>query len=518
MVAINIHRHAIYTILAYERERNMTTCASIDFEIDNLQEQANGTRSLINKWIAQGNSSQNPAALLDYAEFLINLSLDAALEVNIAQSLQQKANSIGCTTEASKAARLALQSASLQGQAQRAADSIKNKANTIQRETSQSTTSQNNQGTGTPGSAGQGPNATPDSDQLTEIEIQSKRIPEEVEVTGTRRAEDGLDEVQVTGKRNPTLISGDPAIEDQVDVDVEEPNFDFESDNTNQGLEGELSDARAQANKQDSANYAREGDWRVRLSLAPEANYLYRVPKGEAGILEPLQATDGVIFPYTPAITINYAANYGATRITHANYPVYQYENSTIDSISINCDFTAQDTFEANYLLAVIHFFRSVTKMFYGQDQNPTAGTPPPLCYLFGLGAFQFNAHPLVVTTFNYSLPTDVDYIRATTSTTTGGVNRSASNTPDNNNNISLTRLQSGQGNLTRNGEPKAAQFSTAPAGSIEPTYVPTRIQIQLSAYPLVSRNVVSAAFSLKDYATGKLMRGIDNVRRGGLW
>ena len=398
------------------------------------------------------------------------------------------------------------------------AEAIIFKAREEQQATQKATTSQDNSGTGAPGTAGTGAGATPNSDELKEIEIQSKKVPEEVEVTGRRRAEDGLDEVEVTGKRSPDPLEEVQVTGKRTPEELEEVQITSSRRNTNQGLEGELSDARAQANKQDSANYAREGDWRVRLSLAPEANYLYRVPKGEAGILEPLQATDGVIFPYTPSITINYIANYGATRITHANYPVYQYENSSIDSISINCDFTAQDTFEANYLLAVIHFFRSVTKMFYGKDQNPTAGTPPPLCYLFGLGAFQFNAHPLVITSFNYSLPTDVDYIRATTSTTTGGVNRSASNTPDNSTDISSTRLQSGQGNLIRNGEPRAAQFSTAPAGSTEPTYVPTRIQMQLSAYPLVSRNVVSAAFSLKDYATGKLMRGIDNVRRGGLW
>jgi hypothetical protein len=487
----------------------MSACAIIDNDVDKIlaflnttgQSAVNFARNAIG--VAGSNISRAEEFLRESAAIISQVNI----KVTDLNKLRNEALEYGCSTGyVDTALRVAnaiiTQTNTATGQARTAI----NDAKKLQAESEEASRKENNAGTGSPGTAGQGPNASQTrptepppvtqsntDDGLTDVTVTGKRNPDE------------LEDVQVTGKRNPDELA-------EVEVTGRR------NTNTNQGLEGELSDARAQANKQDSANYAREGDWRVRLSLAPEANYLYRVPKGEAGILEPLQATDGVIFPYTPSITINYAANYGTTRITHANYPVYQYENSTIDSININCDFTAQDTFEANYLLAVIHFFRSVTKMFYGKDQNPTAGTPPPLCYLFGLGAFQFNAHPLVITTFNYSLPTDVDYIRATTSTTTGGVNRSASNTPDNSNNISLTRLQSGQGNLTRNGEPKAAQFSTAPAGSTEPTYVPTRIQIQLSAYPLVSRNVVSAAFSLKDYATGKLMRGIDNVRRGGLW
>jgi hypothetical protein len=77
----------------------------------------------------------------------------------------------------------------------------------------------------------------------------------------------------------------------------------------------------------------------------------------------------------------------------------------------MRCTFTAQDTGEANYLLAVITFFKSVTKMFYGQDAE--RGAPPPLVYLSGLGEYQFNEHPCVVSQFNYNLPSDADYIRA---------------------------------------------------------------------------------------------------------
>ena len=89
------------------------------------------------------------------------------------------------------------------------------------------------------------------------------------------------------------------------------------------------------------------------------------------------------------------------------NTKMITYQGSYVDSVNVRASFTAQDTSEANYLLAVIHFFRSVTKMFYGQDAQ--RGAPPPLTYLSGLGDFQFNEHPCVISQFNYSLPADVD-------------------------------------------------------------------------------------------------------------
>jgi hypothetical protein len=297
--------------------------------------------------------------------------------------------------------------------------------------------------------------------------------------------------------------------------DIQESVFDPTGNNGDaQGLTGPKTNTQSQATQQDTANFYQTGDWRVRLSLAPSANYLYKA-KGNEGILLPLAATNGIIFPYTPNISVNYAAHYDPAEITHSNYKTFQYKSSSVDSFSMTCDFTAQDTFEANYLLAVIHFLRSVTKMFYGQDENPKNGTPPPLCYLTGLGAFQFDKHPLAITSFTYSLPTDVDYIRATNTTTTGGVNKSESNIPINTTDVSSQRL----GGLPSGGGSGPVNWQNTNSGSREPTYVPTKMQIQISAVPIVTRNDISRNFSLKDYATGNLLRGSKRKQGGGgIW
>lgn len=253
------------------------------------------------------------------------------------------------------------------------------------------------------------------------------------------------------------------------------------------------------------------GDWRVKLRLAPMANYLYKDPNAATGILQPLAVTDGVVFPYTPTIDTQYRANYSTYDLTHSNYRGYFYQNSYVDAINISALFTAQSTPEANYLLAVIHFFRSVTKMFYGQDAQ--RGTPPPLTYLSGLGEYQFNEHPCLVSNFSYKLPNDVDYIRA--------------GSPNLNNSVPLTWARSKQstigggllgnllgGALTRlsnAGLPKGGISAPPPPPTLgldRPTYVPTKMEISVTLLPVQSRQQVSKQFSVKQFANGDLLKG----------
>jgi len=275
-----------------------------------------------------------------------------------------------------------------------------------------------------------------------------------------------------------------------------------------------LDKARAQntiANQRKNANNA---DWRVKLRLAPQADYLYAAP--QPGILQPLKDQGGVIFPYTPAISTAYKANYSSYDLTHSNYKGYYYQGSAVDAVTLSCPFTAQSTVEADYLLAVIHFFKSVTKMFYGQDSQ--RGTPPPLVYLTGLGEYQFNEHPCVVSSFTYTLPTDVDYIRA--------------RSPNINNSNMLNQRQGSNGStvgttwgggilgplfggainrLANAGLPKGGRTTQpAPAtfGLNSPTYVPTKIEISISLLPVQSRKQQSQDFSLRQYANGDLLKG----------
>ena len=200
-----------------------------------------------------------------------------------------------------------------------------------------------------------------------------------------------------------------------------------------------------------------------------------------------------------------YKADYDQYALTHSNYKGYFYKSSSTEAVQMKATFTAQDSAEANYLLAVIHFFRSVTKMFYGNDAQ--RGSPPPLVYLSGLGDYQFNNHPCLVSQFNYSLPADVDYI--------------SSGSP-NNLGLNLQPLQNLYSTTLNAVAPTVTRLATAflPRGAENerpaplqallnnPTYVPSKIDIDIVLKPIQTRSQVSKQFSLKNFANGNLLKG----------
>jgi plasmid maintenance system antidote protein VapI len=264
-----------------------------------------------------------------------------------------------------------------------------------------------------------------------------------------------------------------------------------------------------QATRNSVYNKAGSSDWRVRLQLAPGSNYLYNA--NPPGILGPLAPTNGVIFPYTPQINTSYKANYEQYDLVHSNYRGVYYKNSRVDDLSIRGVFTAQDTREADYLLAVIHFFRSVTKMFYGKDEQ--RGSPPPLVYLSGLGMNQFFGHPCVVSSFQYNLPDQVDYIRAT-SVNNYGTDLLSRRTPGK---AAGAAGLGASGNRILNAGlerffPAAKPAPDPVVASVNNTqlanYVPTKMEIDITLIPVQTRSQVSKQFSLKGFANGDLIKG----------
>ena len=335
---------------------------------------------------------------------------------------------------------------------------------------------------------------------------------------------------------------GDPILapEDRVDNDGEslvgdDPVADIGDGAEGDGIDGveqaAISNAQTQAinaqamktkaQNQQTINEMREasgvknadGDWRVKLRLAPQADYLYKAI--EPGILAPLAVTDGIIFPYTPTIDVQYRAEYNNYQPTHSNYMHYFYKGSSVQTVQLQAEFTAQDTKEAEYLLACMHFLKSASKMFYGQDAQ--RGSPPPLLYLTGLGEYQFNEQPCVVSEFNLNLPSDVNYIRARSR----HINRDdrlqfekpLATATTNGNFSALNRLKTAVTNAL-NGSPEPLQVGAKPftpspgkLGSKGATYVPTKMSMTINLLPIASRQQVSQQFSLKEYANGNLIK-----------
>lgn len=145
-------------------------------------------------------------------------------------------------------------------------------------------------------------------------------------------------------------------------------------------------------------------DFRPRL-IVP---YEYVASDLVAGPNSFIRSAQGIIFPYTPDIRQEYAANFATRELTHSNFPFYYYQNSSVGRISLTFKFTVQNKDDAHYYLAMVHLLRSLTKMKFGSD--PDAGSPPPVCRLYAYGPYMLDNVPVSLTSFNIDLESNVDY------------------------------------------------------------------------------------------------------------
>jgi hypothetical protein len=245
-------------------------------------------------------------------------------------------------------------------------------------------------------------------------------------------------------------------------------------------------------------------DWRVKISLADSADYFYNAAAGQdqqiREILAPLSETDGVIFPYTPNISVTHAARYGSQQLTHSNYTNYAYEGSEVQAITIAGDFTAQTQAEALYVLACIQFFRAATKMWFGGNSGSHVGNPPPMVFLNGYGDQYFPNVPCVITSFTHTMPPDVDYIAAPLSIAT---------------NATMTYRQDVTLAAGTQFSQSVSQIKTAPVVKNLTTMIPTQSQITVTLQPIYSRKNIYDNFSLDKFAKGELL-GSKVAGKGG--
>lgn len=256
-----------------------------------------------------------------------------------------------------------------------------------------------------------------------------------------------------------------------------------------------------------------EDDWRVRISLSSANKIFYN--DASNSLMKPLETTNGVVFPYTPTISITHQAMYNSAQLTHSNYAAQFYQGSEVNDITISGEFTVQTVEEGQYLLAAIYFFRSATKMFFGLDKNTGngAGNPPPMVYLDGYGEHYFPHVQSVITSFTHTLPNEVDYIEIPVTSlkeTTRQVDPEVTNNLVGGNFGTVQNIDpSTVPNMGRDAE-KTNRVADTKAYSYETTTtrLPTSSTISITLRPVYSRKSLHEKFTLEDFAAGKLVKG----------
>lgn len=216
-------------------------------------------------------------------------------------------------------------------------------------------------------------------------------------------------------------------------------------------------------------------DWRVSLSLPGNVTF------ENSKLLNPLTHTGmRMVFPYTPTIILSHTANYNQIQPIHNNYPFFAYQNSQVDQLVITGQFYNQNSIEARYWIACLHYLRSVTKMEYGLGStNP--GAPPPIVKLNGYGEYVFKDTPVIITNFTVDMPNEVDYVAT--------------------------------GIVGEQGEPKidysdfASAKATQTGNQMDITWAPAESQFTVTCQPIYSRDKVEK-FNYQSFVNGEGIKG----------
>ena len=247
---------------------------------------------------------------------------------------------------------------------------------------------------------------------------------------------------------------------------------------------------------------APSNDWRVRLSLPKWPSFR------TSPVLAPLKDAGGCIFPYTPTITINQQTNYTAVSPVHNNYAFNAYKNSDPGTISIVAPMFCEDSEQALYWVAMLHYLRSISKMFSGND--PKAGNPPPIVNLNAYGNYVFKNVPVIITGFNVTLEKDCDYIGCNVvGSAAGQVAGLADTLGGLADNFGLSAVSDLTGTLGAIGQLAGLLGTFGVGGSTSGgvTHVPTKSTITVNLKPTYSRTNVRK-FSLDQFVTGGYMSG----------
>jgi hypothetical protein len=209
-------------------------------------------------------------------------------------------------------------------------------------------------------------------------------------------------------------------------------------------LTGEIVDPNTQLGEYTGPDIVVEGrrvsevtspDHRIRLSAYPnQETQIYGDNNRTANILSPLHETNGLMFPYTPTIQVSQDTSWASSDLQQSNYDILSYQKSSSANISLSAKFTLQNQREGEYMMAAIHFLRTVSKTYFGEKSSDvfsktdelnattsaasikrktgSSGLPPPVLIFSGYGDLMFNNVRCVVKSHSWSFDENVDMIK----------------------------------------------------------------------------------------------------------
>lgn len=166
-------------------------------------------------------------------------------------------------------------------------------------------------------------------------------------------------------------------------------------------------------------------DWRARLRPKNGGieQFYADIGRADGGVVDylmrPIKNSNGFVFPNTPTVFLSASANYDQSDMQGQNYSINTYRNTTLQPLSVTAELSANDIYEARYMLGVLTFLKIACKSYYGDAalEDGTYGMPPPVLLFEYMGEHGFNKVPVVLTNYTVNFPSDIDYVPVVTGT-----------------------------------------------------------------------------------------------------
>lgn len=216
------------------------------------------------------------------------------------------------------------------------------------------------------------------------------------------------------------------------------------------------------------------------LNMAPDivaniGHQLLHTATAPSGLMSVLRATNGMVFTETPTISEAHTVEYSSYDPVHSLARFNNYVRTQNASLRVNGQFHVSNATEARYMLACIHFLRSITKMDFGRNaKNP--GTPPPVLLFSAYGKYMFNDIPVVIKSISLDYDADIDYIQV----------------PMDGDDV--------------NKEYQSVSFYQTQLAESRKVWVPTKMSIGIQMEQQVSAQFLTDSFDLNEFKNGNML------------
>jgi hypothetical protein len=129
-------------------------------------------------------------------------------------------------------------------------------------------------------------------------------------------------------------------------------------------------------------------------------------------IVSAVNPSTKILFTVSPTVDESCSASYDAVQPIHFPSAIQVYKATNARTLNVNGKFISRTPQEASRTLEFLNYIRSWVMPYFGSGTDPAKlGAPPDILILSAYGKFNLKDVPVVMMTYSWTYPEDIDYI-----------------------------------------------------------------------------------------------------------